>query len=205
MIIGHGDIASVLTDRGDRIYFASGVSNSRETRESEYQREIECLRTLLEGPSISPLSPPRNKHLVYFSSLCVFYSDTRYSIHKREMENLVKHWFNSWTILRVGNITWGTNPHTLINFIRDKIKKREPVIISDVYRYIVTKEEFLYWIDMIPDWNCEMNITGRRMKVIDIVKEFCYPWGKPEYKPSDPFGDAYEKEILSIYAGGERG
>ena len=191
MIIGHGDIASVLTDRGDRIYFASGVSNSRETRESEYEREIVLLGSFRDT----------SKRFVYFSSLCVFYSDTRYARHKMNMENLVRRWFSKYTIIRVGNITWGTNPHTLINFIRNQIKNRKQVIIQDVCRYIVTKEEFLYWIDMIPDWNCEMNITGRRMKVIDIVKEFCYPWGEPKYKPSDPFGDAYDKELLLFYAG----
>ena len=190
MIIGHGDIASVLLDRDDRIYFASGVSNSREIRESEYEREVNLL-----------LDQDKYKRLVYFSSLSIFYSDTRYTKHKRYMESLVRGNFGMWNVVRMGNITWGTNPHTLINFIRDKIKKREPVIISDVYRYIVTKEEFLYWIDMIPDWRCEMNITGRRMKVIDIVKEFCYPWGEPKYKPSDPFGDAYDKELVLFYAG----
>lgn len=166
MIIGKGDIASVLTDREDRIYFASGVSNSQETRESEYQREIDLL-----------LSQDRKKHIVYFSSLSVFYSKLRYAKHKCGMETLVKHFFEPYTIIRMGNITWGTNPHTLINFIRNKIRNHETVEIQDVYRYIVEKEEFLHWIDLIPDWSCEMNIVGRRMKVIDIVKEYCYPWG----------------------------
>jgi len=168
-IIGHGDIASVLKDREDRIYFVSGVSNSQETRESEYQREIGLLFTLLSGQN-------QNKHLVYCSSLCVFYSDTRYAEHKRIMEDWIRKLFPHHTILRVGNITWGDNPHTLINFIKNKIQNREPFEVQDVYRYIVTKEEFLYWIDMIPDWSCEMNITGRRMLVKDIVKEYCWPW-----------------------------
>jgi hypothetical protein len=117
-----------------------------------------------------------DKHLVYFSSLCVFYSDSRYSKHKRMMEDWVKKLFHHYTIVRMGNITWGTNPHTLINAIRNKIKNRESFEIQDVYRYIVEKDEFLYWMDMIPDFSCEMNITGRRMLVRDVVKEYCYPW-----------------------------
>jgi hypothetical protein len=168
-IIGHGDIASVLNpvDREDRIYFASGVSNSGETRESEYQREIDLLR-----------KQDSTKRLVYFSSLCIFSANTRYSKHKREMETFVKCWFPSYTIIRLGNISWGThNPHTLINAIREKIRKREQFEVKDVYRYVCDMEEFLYWIGMIPpDWSCEMNIIGRRMKVKDIVKEYCYPW-----------------------------
>ena len=105
MIIGNGDIASAIKDRKDLLFFASGVSNSRETRESEYRREIDLL-----------LKQDKNSHIVYFSSLCVFYSNSRYAQHKRYMEKLVKG-FRKWTIIRLGNITWGTNPHTLINFL----------------------------------------------------------------------------------------
>lgn len=43
MIIGNGDVASVLQDRDDLIYFASGVSNSQETRGSEFRREKDLL------------------------------------------------------------------------------------------------------------------------------------------------------------------
>ena len=43
MIVGYGDIASVLKDRKGTIFFASGVSNSQETRESEYKREEDLL------------------------------------------------------------------------------------------------------------------------------------------------------------------
>jgi hypothetical protein len=174
MIIGNGDIASVLIDRSDRFYFAAGVSNSLETNESEYWREVELF-----------LKQERGVHFVYFSSLAVFYSNSRYARHKREMEKNVRMRFEEYTILRIGNITWGKNPNTLINFIKDKIKNREPFEIQDVYRYICDKEEFLYWIDMIPDWSCEMNIVGRRMKVKDIVKEYCYPWEKEKWNWKD--------------------
>lgn len=167
MIVGHGDLASALTDRSDLIYFASGVSNSSETRESEYQREIALL-----------YKQDRSMHLVYFSSLCVFYSDSRYARHKRTVESIVKSIFHPYTIVRVGNITWGNNPHTLINFIRNQIRRGEMPNIQDVYRYIVDLDEFRYWINQIPPWSCEMNITGRRMKVKEIVKEYCYPWGR---------------------------
>jgi len=165
MIVGTGDIASVLTDRDDRIYFAAGVSNSQETRESEYLREINLL-----------LRQDISQHLVYFSSLCIFYSDSRYAKHKKVMEVLVQCRHEHYTILRLGNITWGDNPNTLINAISNKFKHHEPIEIRDVYRYVCDKDEFLHWIDLIPPWSCEMNIIGRRMKVRDIVKEYCYPW-----------------------------
>ncbi len=163
MIIGNGDIASVLKDREDRLYFVSGVSNSQEMRESEYQRETDLL-----------LSQDKNKHLVYCSSLCVFYSNTRYARHKKQIENLIKDSFPHYTILRIGNITWGKNPSTLINHLRTQAEKGERLEIKDTYRYIIDKEEFLHWIDMIPEWSCEMNITGQRLTIREIVNKYVY-------------------------------
>lgn len=160
MIIGHGDIASAIKDRADLLFFASGISHSGEKRESAYRREIHLL-----------LKQKRHSHLVYFSSLCVFYSHSRYARHKRRMEALVKK-FKTWTIFRMGNIDWGTNPYTLINYLRNRKKKGQKLQIKNVYRYIINKEEFDYWIGMIPSWSCEMNISGRRMKVREIVNEY---------------------------------
>lgn len=161
-VIGNGDMASVLVDRPDRLYFVSGVSNSAEDRESEYQRELNLL-----------LSQNRSMHVVYVSSLAVFYSNTRYAQHKREMERAVKAYFPKYTIIRIGNITWGDNPHTLLNFIRGQIQRGEEPFIQDVYRYVVDEEEFSYWIEQIPDWSCEMNVPGQRLKVADIVEKWC--------------------------------
>ena len=169
-IIGHGDIASVLAaaDRTGLTFFAAGVSNSSETRESEYRREFDLLYDTFE-----------QRHFVYFSSLCVFYSDTQYARHKCKMERIVRNNFNTYTILRLGNITWGTNPHTLINFLRARRAAGLPLEIQDTWRYVVDRDEFLHWVNMIPPWSCEMNIPGRRMKVADIVRE--YVIGEPAY------------------------
>ena len=159
MIIGNGDIASVLPDRADLIFFASGVSNSQETKESEYQREEDLL-----------LKQDQREHIVYFSTLAIFYLDIRYTKHKLKMENRVKNKFSVYTIIRLGNIVWGTNPHTLINYL----KAHPGAEIKDEYRFICDKEELLFWINLIPKWSCEMNVPGRRMKVADIVKEYCH-------------------------------
>ena len=43
MIVGKGDIASILNDREGAIFFAAGVSKSTETKETEFSREIELL------------------------------------------------------------------------------------------------------------------------------------------------------------------
>jgi hypothetical protein len=160
-ITGHGDIASVLKDKKGWTYFASGVSNSLETRAEEFERE----KNLLYAQS-------PNQHLVYFSSLSVFYKDSPYTRHKLRMEAEIKNLFQfpGYTIFRIGNITWGINPHTLINAFRNN-----PALeIRDEYRYIIDKDEFLYWVALAPDWNCEMNITGQRMSIKEIVNKYVY-------------------------------
>lgn len=157
MIVGDGDIASVLVDREGFIFFASGVSNSKETRDSEYRRELDLL-----------LAQDKTKHLVYFSSLSIFYTNNRYTEHKELAEDLVKRKFPHYTIIRLGNISWGKNPNTIINYLR----AHPDAELQDVYRYVIDKNEFLDWIRMIPNWNCEMNLPGRRMKVKEIYERY---------------------------------
>ena len=161
MIIGNGTIASVLPQREDLLFFASGVSNSSEVNETEYQREIDLL-----------LSQDKRKRIVYFSTLSMFYNSTRYTQHKKFMEDLIKKTFKRWTILRLGSPTWGNNPNHLVAFFRNKIKKGEPFQVWDTERYVLEKDEFLHWVNRIPTWNCEMNIPGTRMSVKDIVKKY---------------------------------
>lgn len=159
MIIGNGDIASILPDRDDLLFFASGVSNSQEEREEEYRREFRLLKAQDES-----------KHIVYFSSLSLFHNNGKYARHKAGMEEIIKSWFLHYTIIRIGNIAWGKNPNTFINAYKLAIMKGKPFFIKDEYRYIVEKEEFLYWINLIPSWNCEINIPGKRMKVKEVIE-----------------------------------
>lgn len=146
-----------MPDKEDLLFFAAGVSNSKETRESEYQREINLL-----------FDQNRGSHIVYFSTLAVFYSNTRYTRHKLDMEAMVKENFTKYCIIRLGNITWGTNPHTLINYLTT----HPEATIRDEYRYVIDPDEFLHWIELIPDFNVEMNITGERLKVKEIYDRY---------------------------------
>lgn len=161
MIVGNGDIASVLKDRSDFLFFASGVSNSQEDRESEFKKEKDLLFSFMDKIR------DENLRVVYFGSLSVFYKDSPYTRHKKRMEQYVKS-FPNWNLIRLGNISWGKNPNTIINYLR--AHPNSP--IQDVYRYVIDKGEFLDWIDMIPNWNCEMNLPGRRMKVQEIYDKF---------------------------------
>jgi hypothetical protein len=164
MILGHGDIAQALKDtdrvtidRDDVIFFASGVSDSKTTDPGPYQRELRLL-----------MSQPKDTHLVYFSSLCIYYLNTEYARHKRIMENTIKNHFNSYTIFRIGNIDWGKNPNTLINYLKAH-PYSEP---QKVYRHIISFKEFQYWMSLIRvPGKDEMNITGRMVFVPHLMNE----------------------------------
>lgn len=154
-IIGSGDIASVLIDREDIIFFASGVSNSKCSDPAKFKREEDLLKTM-----------PRHIHLVYFSTLSIYYNWSPYVAHKKRMEQLVKDLFQNYTIVRLGNISWGTNPNTLINYL----KANPNAEIQKTYRHIVGKDEFQYWLSMIPvKQRNEMNVPGRMVWVPQLI------------------------------------
>lgn len=72
------------------------------------------------------------------------------------MENKVKAAFPKYCIIRIGNITWGKNPNTILNHFKNNPNAE----IQEGYRYLIEKEEFLHWINLIPNFNTEMNLTG---------------------------------------------
>lgn len=163
MIIGSGDIASVLNDRDGITFFASGVSNSNETRDGEFERE----KTLL-------LKQDKSICLVYFSSIAIDikekYEGSRYLRHKKEMEDLIKSNFKNYTIIRIGNISWGTNPNTFLNYIKTKIKNKEAVHILDEYKFMLDKEQLLLLTDNIPqNGKSEISVFGKMKKVKDLL------------------------------------
>lgn len=161
MIIGNGDIAKALrpVDRADIVFFASGVSSSKETRLKEFDREIDMLH------NIKP-----DRHIVYFSTLSVYYSYSPYVKHKEYIENLIQVLFASYTIVRLGNITWGNNPNTLLNFFRNEYRAGREPVIQDCHRYLINKEEFLHWMKMIRVGQKDiMNITGQKKHVREIA------------------------------------
>jgi hypothetical protein len=161
MIIGKGDIAKILNDRKEAIFFASGVSNSNETNESEYEREKKLL-------SIQD----KTKCIFYFSSISVddINKHSRYIKHKIEMEEIIKSNFQNYNIIRIGNIIWGNNPNTFINFINNKVKNYEPVVIKDEFKYIINKEELLLLTDNLPLTGKNIiSVFSKMAKVKDLL------------------------------------
>jgi len=163
MIIGRGDIASILNDREGAVFFASGVSNSSETTQSEFKRELELLS-----------KQDKSKCIFYFSSIAIDNKEkfevSKYLQHKKRMEDYIKDSFQNYNIIRIGNITWGNNPNTFLNYIREKIKKNESVYISDEYKFMIDKEQLLLLTDNLPIIaQNQLSIFGKMVKVKDLL------------------------------------
>jgi|ERR1051325_2080450 nucleoside-diphosphate-sugar epimerase len=141
MVVGKGLIARALSGfqkDGSVLIFASGVSNSAETREEEYQREK---RTLLSHDRGTDL-------LVYFSTSSVFdpsQANSRYVIHKKEMEELVTGSFKSSLVIRLPILVGSShNPYTFFNFIRHSIDQNRPFeLYKNAWRYLFDVEDLI--------------------------------------------------------------
>lgn len=121
MIIGKGLLARGFAEkfahRTDITVFASGVSNSQETRAEEFFRERNALAEALDSSS----------RLVYFGSCGAGgIEDTPYMQHKRSMEALVLSIGDS-LVLRLPQVVGPTdNPNTLTNFLYSSIRDGKP-------------------------------------------------------------------------------
>jgi nucleoside-diphosphate-sugar epimerase len=129
MIIGNGLIASSVLniDSPKYLFFASGVSDSREKDVLNFKRE----KDLVEK-SIIDFS---DKILIYFSTVSVHFSNSDYVKHKIEMENIILNSGINYCIFRLPQILGkGGNPKNIINFIKQNI-------LNDVYFNLNTKAE----------------------------------------------------------------
>lgn len=149
-IIGSGDIASALREVqestiGAKVFLASGLSNSKRVTYADFKRE----RAMILKYSAN--------HVIYFSSLSIYYSNSVYAEYKKDMEAYIKETCKRYTIIRIGNITWGKNPNTILNYFRNH---QATAHVQEGYRYLIEKDEFLHWMNLIPNFNTEMNLTG---------------------------------------------
>ena len=146
MVVGNGMIARRFGDfagRGEVVIFASGVSNSKETRPEPFARE----RQLVE----QTLHQTADSLFVYFSTASVndpTEQGSPYVTHKLELEQLIGERATNYLLVRASNVVGGPgNPHTVLNFFVDRIRRHEPFTIwqhanrnlidlDDVYRVV---------------------------------------------------------------------
>lgn len=151
MIIGKGYIARLISNivktHNDLLIFASGVSNSRETNENEYQREINLLQSVLKNHS--------NHTFVYFSTVSTLDPSLqclRYIKHKKFIEQYISELSDSFIILRLPNIITNNfqNKHLFIPFFIERILARNNIVLyTNAYRYFIGELELIQILNLI--------------------------------------------------------
>lgn len=208
MVVGKGMIGLRFESYDDNpsiVVYASGVSDSKETNLSLFEREKKLLsRTLLEH---------KNKIIVYFST-CGIYDKSlktdRYIQHKIEMEELIKNVATKWLIFRVSNLVGpGGNPLTLINFLVERIgtgKKFE--LWKSSYRNFVDLDDLYTTVKFCLDYNCFTNriinlANPHSLPMPEIVKTLEKFLNKSALYEETEKGISYEiniQDIAPIYA-----
>lgn len=140
MIIGKGLIASLFIneERDNVIYFASGVSNSSETDQRQFDREEQLI--------LDTLSSNPDQLFVYFSTCSIYDSsktNSLYVLHKLKMEEIIKTKTKKFLILRVSNaVGKGGNPNLLINYIVRSVKDNQQINVhTKATRNIIDVED----------------------------------------------------------------
>lgn len=160
MIIGRGLIASLFRDidRPDAIFFASGVSNSLETKKEEFLREEQLIRkTIDENPT---------KTFIYFST-CSIYDSSKtgspYVLHKLKMEQLIVGLCPKYLILRVSNaVGKGGNPNLLMNYLVRAVRNRDTINVhTKATRNLIDTED----VKNMTLWLLEHKITNKIMNL----------------------------------------
>ncbi len=143
MIIGNGLISNAFLhsdiDHKDHIIFGSGVSNSRETDEKQYQREWKLIQNY----------SGKGKTFVYFSTLSIFDPsklETDYVKFKKKVESYIQETCSSFIIVRLPIlISSSKNPYTLFNFLTRHISE------GRTFELHKKAERFLLDIDDVVD------------------------------------------------------
>ena len=145
MIVGNGMMAiqfASYKDNSDVIICASGLSNSKETRYTEFEREYK----LIEKLGITN----KDKLFVYFSTSGMYDTLEKSSLyvkHKLNLENYIQSNFKQYYIFRVSQIIGRANNTTLINYLINNIlldkefevwgrTTRNLIALNDVFKII---------------------------------------------------------------------
>lgn len=174
MVIGNGMLAkafySYIETEGILIY-ASGVSNSSENSDENFQREISLLEKSIKENS--------NSLIIYFSTCSVSdesLKETRYVQHKKNLENYIKEKAKKFIIFRLPIVIGNTkNTFTLFNFLKEKLRLNQEVSIQkDAFRYLVDIEDISNVLSKIIDsgdyLNSIINVSfSDRISVLEIA------------------------------------
>jgi nucleoside-diphosphate-sugar epimerase len=171
VIIGSGLLATSLSKlrHENSVLFASGVSDSRQVNEIEFERERELLLKSLKNTGTS--------EFFYFSTCSIFdpsLTQSRYIGHKKRMEDIVLS-KPSGRVIRLPNLVGPKgNPANLINYLTNSIKHSYPIEIQRyATRYLLGVDEMNTLFQGIVDHGNQKPVTSltppKNIKVTKVV------------------------------------
>lgn len=224
MVIGNGMLAKAFSNfktEDEVIIFASGVSNSKETNPSSFERE----KSLLENC----ITKFPDKKTVYFSTGSIYDTElfqSRYVQHKLEMERIIRGQCKKHVIFRLTNpIGFTGNNNTILNFLVHQIEQQQQFSVwKNAERNLMDIDDVVLICNhiIVNHNNLTIDIANpENYKVLDIItaielhsnkKAICIledKGGKPEVGNSTPletykklgitFGPNYLENLLKKY------
>lgn len=172
-VVGSGLIARNIRESlfpENTLIIASGVSNSKETRASEFFREEELIRREV-------LNCPGSR-IIYFSTCSISSGEnSAYIQHKLNMENLVRQIGKNYWIFRLPQVVGAVNNSTLVSYLFNSIKMRRKIAIQAMAKRNLIDIDDAVRVASIhvlqsPDCGSTVNIaSSQSVPVLEIVKE----------------------------------
>jgi len=173
MIVGTGLIANAFSkgnfDHANFIIFASGVSNSREERIEEYEKELNLLT--------NTLNDNQDKKLIYFSSCNITSADTSiYLQRKKLIEDYIKENVSNHLILRLPNVIGhSTNRFQLLNYFYFTLLEQKDLTVKVNYiRHLLDVDDLPKIVELLTALQIEVSILNvafdNGIKVKNIIE-----------------------------------
>lgn len=150
------------------VVVAAGVSNSLETRESEFSREKDMLTRIIAAH-------PKDT-LVYFSSCSVYQaSQSPYVQHKLAMEKLIEECCSSYCICRLPQVVGITNNTTIVSYFSQCIVDESVIAVQqNAARSLIGVEDVVRVVKRLVLSESALNSvvdisSGRSISVLELV------------------------------------
>jgi hypothetical protein len=141
------------------IIFASGVSNSKETNNNDFNREIELISKVIDEN--------KNLKFIYFSCVLVNIVDNDYFKHKLNVESIIKQKSNNYLIFRIPQIIGNAgNKNNLVNYFKKSIKNGDELeVFNETKRALIDVDDLVKIISY-----CKSKISCNTLIISDIEK-----------------------------------
>ena len=174
MIVGAGMMAKAVEsiDNASCLYFCSGVSNSNEVDDLNYEKEVQLIAQFYGT----------NQKLIYFSSYFVnfdSYLSRKYYRHKLKIEKLIQDNFSNYLIFRLPQVVgFSKNKNTLTNFLYNSILSNSTIeVFKNAKRNVVDIDDVVKVINYV---NCKhlfknqvINLVGsKNYDIEEIISVF---------------------------------